>query len=75
MKVGYLPSTDYFPPSIKDWPVKPVSLDTSATADGCASLPSDVSFEGTVALVRRGGCTFAEKQAILEARGAEYIIV
>lgn len=74
-KIGYLPSTDYFPPSVKDWPIKPVSLDTDATADGCASLPSDADFEGSVALVRRGGCTFAEKQANLEARGAEYILV
>lgn len=74
-KIGYLPSTFYFPPTITDWPIKAVSNDTSATADGCASFPSDVSFEGTVALVRRGGCTFAEKQANLEARGAQYVLV
>ncbi|KAL2210880.1 subtilase [Sarocladium strictum] len=75
VRIGYLPSTSYFPPSVKDWPIKPVSLNTAATADGCTALPSDVSFEGSIALVRRGGCTFAEKQAILEARGAKYVLV
>lgn len=74
-KVGYLPSTNYFPPTVEDWPIIPVSLKTDVVDDGCSQLPSDVSFEGAVALVRRGSCSFSQKQANLEARGAEYILI
>lgn len=74
--VGYLPSTDYFPPSVKDWPIVALSLDTSVADDACTRFPAGTpSLEGSIPLVRRGGCSFSVKQANLEALGAEYILI
>ena len=73
---GYLPGTDYFPPTIKDWPIVALNLDTTAPADGCVPYPSGTPrLDGKVALVRRGGCTFAIKQQNLVALGAKQILV
>lgn len=49
------------------------STDTSATNDGCTAYPSGAA-QGKVAIVRRGGCSFAIKaQNALDA-GAEVIL-
>lgn len=73
---GYLPSTYYFPPNVAGWPIKPLSLNTNIADDACTPYPSGTpSLTGSVALVRRGGCTFAVKQQNLEALGARYILI
>ncbi|PVH88760.1 subtilase [Cadophora sp. DSE1049] len=73
---GYLPSTFYFPSSIVDWPIIPMTLDTTTAADACTPFPNGTpSLEGKIPLVRRGTCTFATKQANLHALGADYILI
>lgn len=74
--VGYLPSTFYFPPTVAGWPIVPLNLNPAIADDACTPFPSGTpSLKGAVALVRRGGCTFAIKQQNLEALGAEYILI
>ncbi|KAL5317596.1 hypothetical protein ACEPPN_014692 [Leptodophora sp. 'Broadleaf-Isolate-01'] len=73
---GYLPSTFYFPNTIVDWPILPLNLDTTTAADACTPYPAGTPrLEGKIPLVRRGTCTFATKQANLQALGAEYILI
>ncbi|KAH7305870.1 subtilase [Stachybotrys elegans] len=76
IRAGYLPSTNYFPPTVVDWPVVALSLDTTVLDDACQPYPPGTrSLAGTIALVRRGTCTFAQKQVNLQALGAEYILI
>jgi subtilisin family serine protease len=76
VNAGYLPATDNFPPTVKDWPVVSLSLDTSAVADGCEPYPAGTrNLTGTVPIVRRGTCSFEIKQTNLAALGAEYILI
>jgi len=73
---GYLPSTFYFPSTIVDWPIVPMTLDTTVAADACEPYPAGTpGLEGKIPLVRRGTCTFATKQANLHALGADYILI
>jgi subtilisin family serine protease len=75
-KVGYLPSTYFFPAEIQDWPVVVLNTDTSDPADGCEPYPEGTPrIDGQVALVRRGTCAFAIKQANLQALGARYVLI
>ncbi|KAI9150099.1 Minor extracellular protease vpr [Paramyrothecium foliicola] len=75
-QTGYLPSTDRFPPHVKDWPVVSLSLDPTAVADGCDPYPAGTrNLTGVVPIVRRGTCTFQTKQENLAALGAEYILI
>jgi hypothetical protein len=72
--LGYLPSTDYFPPAVKDWPIVPMNFDV-VEDDGCEPYPEDTPrIENIIPLVRRGICTFELKQRNLEALGAKYIL-
>lgn len=76
VKVGYLPSTYYFPTTIVDWPIVSLSLDPDAPADGCEPYPAGTrDLTGVIPLVRRGTCTFQQKQENLAALGAEYILI
>lgn len=43
-------------------------------AEGCVAFPPNY-FAGAVALIKRGGCTFAQKTANAELAGAEFIII
>lgn len=75
-QAGYLPASENFPPTIKDWPVVSLSLDPTAAADGCEPYPAGTrNLTGTVPIVRRGTCTFQTKQENLAALGAEYILI
>ncbi|KAK7702701.1 hypothetical protein SLS57_011252 [Botryosphaeria dothidea] len=74
--LGYIPSTFNFPATITDWPIVPLNFNTSDPADACDPLPSDTrNLSQVIPLVRRGTCTFATKQANLEAFGAQYILI
>lgn len=75
-KLGYLPSTDYFPPTVKDWPIVALTLDTTVLDDACSPFPSgSPDLSKAVPLVRRGTCNFAVKQQNLEALGAKYVLI
>lgn len=65
-----------FPAEVNGWPIVPLTLDTTVADDACAPFPpgSGPDLSGVVALVRRGGCTFAIKLQNLEARGAKYVL-
>ncbi|OJD34120.1 serine endopeptidase [Diplodia corticola] len=72
---GYIPATYNFPTTIKDWPIIPLSLNTSEAADACSPLPADTrNLSQVIPLVRRGTCNFATKQANLQEFGAQYIL-
>ncbi|KAI6428914.1 hypothetical protein MCOR21_005284 [Pyricularia oryzae] len=76
VKVGYIPARDYFPPTVVDWPIVSLSLDPTATADGCTPYPPGTpSLQGKIPLVRRGTCSFQIKQENLAALGAQYILI
>ncbi|KAF9630123.1 putative minor extracellular protease vpr protein [Lasiodiplodia theobromae] len=73
--LGYIPSTYNFPATITDWPIVPLTFNTSEPADACDPLPADTrNLTGVIPLVRRGTCTFATKQANLQEFGAQYIL-
>ncbi|KAI1394404.1 subtilisin-like protein [Hypoxylon trugodes] len=74
-QIAYIPSSDFFPNTILDWPIKPVTLNSSVENDACSPLPTDTtSFNGTVALVRIGGCDTSLKHTNLATFGAQYIL-
>ncbi|CAH0047793.1 unnamed protein product [Clonostachys solani] len=74
--LGYIPATYYFPTEVQDWPVVVYNFDTTDPADGCEPYPEDApKIEKAIPIVRRGTCTFATKQANLQALGANYILV
>ncbi|KAL9949224.1 hypothetical protein D7B24_000443 [Verticillium nonalfalfae] len=73
--IPYRSFFDWYPAKVKGWPVWPVSLD-ALEDEACAPLPADTpDLSEVVVLVRRGTCTFAEKQAFLKERNATHIIV
>lgn len=73
--LGYLPSTYYFPSTVVGWPVVPLAFNTSDPAEACKSYPEGTqNLTGKIPIVRRGTCSFATKQANLEALGAEYVL-
>lgn len=62
--------------NITGLPIIPISYDTTNPADACSPLPSTTpDLSGGIALIRRGGCTFAEKQANAANLGARYILI
>ncbi|OAA53497.1 serin endopeptidase [Niveomyces insectorum RCEF 264] len=74
-KLAYYPGLDAFPATVQGWPIVPLTLNTSVVDDACAPLPSTTqNLSSVVALVRRGGCNFYDKQQNLEAFGAQYIL-
>ncbi|KAI0383361.1 subtilisin-like protein [Hypomontagnella monticulosa] len=74
-QIAYIPSSDFFPNTILDWPIRPVSLNSSVENDACDPLPADTaSFNGTIALARIGGCDISVKHTNIAAFGAQYIL-
>lgn len=72
--LAYVPSDK--PWSISGMKIVPTSLNTSIAGDACQPLPIGTpSLNDSVALVRRGGCDFAVKQANVEALGAKHLLV
>ncbi|EHL00982.1 putative Minor extracellular protease vpr [Glarea lozoyensis 74030] len=73
---AYRSSEDWYPSEVKDWPLYPLTLDTTTTTDACSPLPAGTpNLSKYVVLVRRGGCTFAVKQQNVGAAGAKYLLV
>ncbi|TIC91197.1 Minor extracellular protease vpr [Colletotrichum higginsianum] len=74
-RVAYRAVEDWFPSEVRDWPIVPLSLDTGTADEACNPLPADTpDLTGVVALVRRGGCNFDQKQSNLAAFNASHIL-
>lgn len=74
--VPYMPAAEWYPSDVDGWPIVPVGLNTTVANEACSPLPGDArNFTGSVVLVRRGGCGFAQKQQNLAALGATHILV
>ncbi|EGY23427.1 serin endopeptidase [Verticillium dahliae VdLs.17] len=73
--IPYTSLFDWYPASVKGWPVWPVSLD-ALDDEACAPLPADTpDLSKVVVLVRRGTCDFSVKQANLKDFNATHVIV
>ncbi len=73
--VNYVPGSSAFPDTIADWPLVPLTLNTSVENDACEPLPVDTpSLKDSVVLVRFGGCTVDTKHANVAAFGAQYVL-
>ncbi|KAJ0163283.1 Minor extracellular protease vpr [Colletotrichum tanaceti] len=76
IRIGYLPSGDYFPSTIIGWPIVALNTDTNHPADGCKPYPPGTSrLIDQIPLVRRGGCSYQVKQQNLYDLGAEFILI
>ncbi|KAI9167906.1 serine endopeptidase [Paramyrothecium foliicola] len=65
---------EWYPTEVEGWPIVPLSLEPLEN-EACEELPEDTpDFTGKVVLVRRGGCTFQDKQYYLSMFNAYYII-
>ncbi|KAG4438387.1 hypothetical protein IFR05_006149 [Cadophora sp. M221] len=74
--MAYRAPEDWDPSNVKDWPIYPLTLDTSMADDACNPLPAGTPNLGNkVVLVRRGGCNFSQKQQNVAAFGASNILV
>lgn len=59
----------------KDLDVYATSLNTSEAADACSPLPdSTPDLGGKLVVVRRGTCTFADKEKNVAAKGGQYLM-
>ncbi|PVH73022.1 subtilisin-like protease [Cadophora sp. DSE1049] len=54
-------------------PIVATSLDSTVVDDACAPITTDLT--GTIALIRRGTCTFDTKVANAVAAGAQYVFL
>ena len=71
----YVPGSSAFPDDILDWPVVPITLNTSVENDACEPLPDDTpKLDEAIALVRFGGCTVNEKYANVADFGGKYVL-
>ncbi|KAI0016090.1 peptidase S8/S53 domain-containing protein [Xylariomycetidae sp. FL0641] len=74
-EIAYVPATDAFPASVSDWPIVPLTLNTSVEADACDTLPEDTEdLSEQVVLVRVGGCGVSQKFDNLAEFNATYIL-
>ncbi len=74
--LAYRSPEDWYPSDVKDWPIYPLTLNTSIADDACAPLPAGTpDLSKKVVLVRRGGCNFAQKQRNIAAFNASNILV
>ncbi|KAI1101567.1 subtilisin-like protein [Jackrogersella minutella] len=74
-QVAYIPASDFFPKTVLNWPLRPVTLNSSVENDACQPLPADTpNFNGTIAVARIGGCATGVKHTNLAALGAEYVL-
>ena len=56
-------------------PLWAVNYDTTDPADACSALPADTpDLSGYIVLIRRGTCTFVQKQTNVAAFGAKYVL-
>ncbi|TDZ30430.1 Minor extracellular protease vpr [Colletotrichum spinosum] len=74
-RVAYRAIEDWYPSEVKDWPILPLSLNTSTADEACNPLSVGTpDLTGVVALVRRGGCNFDQKQRNLAPFNVSHIL-
>ena len=74
-KIAYYREEGPFPRSLTGLPIVSLSGDPTAENEACDTLPPTTpNLGGAVVLVRRGGCLEFQKQANLEAFGAQYML-
>lgn len=74
-QIAYIPASSFFPNTILDWPIKPVTLNSSVENDACEPLPADTpSFNGSIVLVRVGSCEQSLQHTNVAAFGAQYVL-
>ncbi|WYZ46658.1 hypothetical protein EsH8_IX_000883 [Colletotrichum jinshuiense] len=74
-QVAYIPGSGFFPDTIINWPIQPITLNSSVENDACQALPQDTpQLNETVVLVRLGGCTTTVKHNNVAAFGAQYVL-
>ncbi|KAF1966774.1 putative minor extracellular protease vpr [Bimuria novae-zelandiae CBS 107.79] len=75
-EVAYIPGFNAFPTSIADWPIVPVSKNSSVKANACNPLPDDTPDLSTrVVLIRSGGCSVYNKLDNVAAFNASYVLI
>ncbi|KXJ87386.1 peptidase S8/S53 domain-containing protein [Microdochium bolleyi] len=80
-EVGYSPANaaqgpDFFPGTIANWPIIPLTLDPAVPADACqpVTTPPAALTSQSILLARTGGCPLYTKQTNLAALNASYIL-
>jgi subtilisin family serine protease len=59
---------------VKGLPIVPLTLNATVENDACSTLPTTADLSNVISLVRRGGCTFEQKQNNLKKAGAQNIL-
>ncbi|KZL83766.1 minor extracellular protease vpr protein [Colletotrichum incanum] len=74
-QIAYIPGSGFFPDNVLNWPIRPITLNTSVVNDACQSLPEDTPrLNETIVLVRLGGCTTTVKHNNVAAFGAQLVL-
>lgn len=64
-----------WPSTIFEWPIVPVTRNISTAEDACSPLANfTANMNGTIVLVRSGGCSFSEKLLNLEPFSPQYVL-
>ncbi|KAH9903609.1 peptidase S8/S53 domain-containing protein [Xylariomycetidae sp. FL2044] len=74
-QIAYLPGTNAFPSTVLDWPIVPLTLDSSVEDDACSTLPTATpDLSDRIVLVRIGGCSVSQKHDNIIPYNASYIL-
>ncbi|KAK6218434.1 serine endopeptidase [Colletotrichum tabaci] len=74
-RIAYVPGSGFFPNTVVNWPITPISLNASIENDACQPLPKDTPrLNETIVLVRLGGCTTTDKHNNVAALGAQLVL-
>lgn len=73
--VAYVAGTGVFPSDLVDWPIIPLTLNTSIENDACTPLPNNTEdLAERIVLVRSGGCYITDKHRNLVPFNPRYIL-
>ncbi|KAG8167851.1 hypothetical protein KVR01_003540 [Diaporthe batatas] len=73
--VAWISGPNVFPSDIVDWPIFPLTLNTSIENDACTPLPNNTeNLAERIVLVRSGGCRLFEKHRNLVPFNPRYIL-
>ncbi|EOO01237.1 putative minor extracellular protease vpr protein [Phaeoacremonium minimum UCRPA7] len=73
--IAYISGSSPFPTTIVDWPIYPLTMNSSVQGDACGALPAATSdLSNVIVLVRMGGCSMSVKQGNLVPFNASYIL-
>lgn len=66
---------DPWPSTIFEWPIIPVTRNITTAKDACSPLAkSTANINGTIVLIRSGGCSFSTKLLNLEPFNPQYVL-